>query len=348
LCLQIPRFLLAQLHTKSLSDKRTPYKVKSALVGFSKGSAALDEAYKEAVQRIEDQPSEDHQLARKVLSWITCAKRPLTTVEICCALAIEHGDTELKPESVPDVEDLVLVCAGLVVVDQESKIIRLVHYTTQEYFERILEAWMPTAQVDIASTCLTYLSFESFKKNGRYDYYSKSMIRYQLYDNAFLRYAAEYWGEHVRVVQDKVFELAYPFLIHDGLVPNVAQVRISILGYQSEFTCSSWPCNWTGLHITAQLGLYRVSMLLIERLKERSIVAVNTLNDDGQAPLHLAAEYGHCQTAKLLIHEGATIDAHNHINCIALQIASYAGHEHMVKLLLDQSWMIFARLRLTE
>ena len=32
---------------------------------------------------------------------------------------------------------LVSVCAGLVTIDRESNIIRLVHYTTEEFFERI-------------------------------------------------------------------------------------------------------------------------------------------------------------------------------------------------------------------
>jgi hypothetical protein len=101
--------------------------VKSTLATLSKGSAALDEAYKEAIQRIEGQLSGDYELAKKVLSWITYAKRPLTTTEMCCALAVELDEAEFDPENIPDVEDLLSVCAGLVVVDQESALIRLVH-----------------------------------------------------------------------------------------------------------------------------------------------------------------------------------------------------------------------------
>ncbi|KAF2809675.1 uncharacterized protein BDZ99DRAFT_33975 [Mytilinidion resinicola] len=133
-------FLLARLHTDSLLDKRTAKDVKLTLAKLSKSSAALDDAYKEAIQRIQGQLSGDYVLAKKVLSWITYAKRPLTTTEMCCALAVEPDETKLDPENIPDVEDLLSVCAGLVVVDQESAVIRLVHYTTQEYFERIRDA----------------------------------------------------------------------------------------------------------------------------------------------------------------------------------------------------------------
>jgi hypothetical protein len=55
------------------------------------------------------------------------------------------------------------VCAGLVTIDEESDIIRLIYYTTQEYFERTQTRWFPSAQTDIATTCLTYLSFDTFE-----------------------------------------------------------------------------------------------------------------------------------------------------------------------------------------
>jgi hypothetical protein len=69
------------------------------------------------------------------LRRISHAKRLLTTRELCDALAIESGDTALNNDNIFDVEDILAVCAGLITVDQESSVIRLVHYTTQEYFE---------------------------------------------------------------------------------------------------------------------------------------------------------------------------------------------------------------------
>ncbi|CAN9193849.1 unnamed protein product [Alternaria alternata] len=125
-------FLLARLHIDSLSDNTTAKEVKSTLTTLSKGVAALNDAYSEALERIEGQRTSQFKLAKSVLTWITFAKRPLITAELCCALAVEPGEAELDPENKPDVDDIVSVCAGLVVVDQESAIIRLVHYTTQE------------------------------------------------------------------------------------------------------------------------------------------------------------------------------------------------------------------------
>ena len=115
------------------------------------------------MERIEGQVTDQEELAKQVLSWITCAKRPLTTSELQHALAVEVGESELDEENLPEIEDMVSVCAGLVTVDEESDIIRLVHYTTQEYFERTQRHWFPNAETDITTICVTYLSFDVFE-----------------------------------------------------------------------------------------------------------------------------------------------------------------------------------------
>src|SRR5207248_6261970 len=134
---KIARFLLARLHVDSLLDKRTKQKVLSTLVKLTKGSATLDEAYGEAIKRIDRQLAEDRSLARRALSWISYAQRLLTTKELCHVLAIEPGDRALNNDNIYDMEDVISVCAGLVTVDEKSSIICLVHYTTQEYCERV-------------------------------------------------------------------------------------------------------------------------------------------------------------------------------------------------------------------
>jgi hypothetical protein len=110
--------------------------VRTALKHLATGSNAYDYAYKDAMVRIEGQVKDQKELGKQVLSWITCAERPLTTSELQHALAVEAGESALNQENLPQIEDMVSVCAGLVTVDKKSGIIRLVHYTTQDYFER--------------------------------------------------------------------------------------------------------------------------------------------------------------------------------------------------------------------
>jgi hypothetical protein len=75
---------------------------------------------------------------------------------------VEIGESQLDEDNLPQVEDMISVCAGLAIVDEESNIIRLAHYTTQEYFERTQSRWFPNANGDIVRICLTYLSFDTF------------------------------------------------------------------------------------------------------------------------------------------------------------------------------------------
>ena len=68
----------------------------SALEKLSKGSAALDNAYNGAIERIDGQLPEDRSLAKRAISWISYAQRLLTIQELCHALAIEPDDRALK------------------------------------------------------------------------------------------------------------------------------------------------------------------------------------------------------------------------------------------------------------
>jgi cell division septal protein FtsQ len=79
----------------SLIDRTTPKAMKQALKRLPKGSEALDKAYDKALERVEAQKEGFRELATQVLSWITYAARPLTTLELQQALAVEVGTSEL-------------------------------------------------------------------------------------------------------------------------------------------------------------------------------------------------------------------------------------------------------------
>ncbi|MCJ1465337.1 hypothetical protein MMC07_003955 [Pseudocyphellaria aurata] len=112
-------FLIAQLYVDSLCYKKT----KSL-------------AYDAAMEQIKGQQPEDKMLATNILSWIVHAQRPLTMKELCHALAVQPDDIMSDQDIVTDLEDVVSVCAGLVTVDEDSGIIRLVHYTAQDYLQK--------------------------------------------------------------------------------------------------------------------------------------------------------------------------------------------------------------------
>jgi len=162
-------FLLAHLFFESLKNKVSAKLIRKTLNELqddSKGKepklALLRRAYDNAMERLDGQQAGHKELASHVLSWIICAKRPLKTIDVQYAWAVKDGEDELDETAIPDAEDMLSACYGLVVIDKKSEIIRFVHYTVQEYFQDTLTRWFPTAHIDIANACVLYLSFKGF------------------------------------------------------------------------------------------------------------------------------------------------------------------------------------------
>ncbi|KAJ7108274.1 hypothetical protein C8R44DRAFT_938293, partial [Mycena epipterygia] len=152
-------FLLAKLHIESLSTKNTIKAVRDALQCLPRD---LDQTYDEAMQRINSQNEDDKQLAKLTLTWVAYAKRPLSVAELQEALAINPDASTLDVDELLDINIILSVSAGLIIVDEVVSVVRLIHYTTQHYFEKIQIIEFPSAHSDIASKCFAYLSFSEF------------------------------------------------------------------------------------------------------------------------------------------------------------------------------------------
>ncbi|KAJ7305570.1 hypothetical protein DFH08DRAFT_665880, partial [Mycena albidolilacea] len=105
---------------------------------------------------------DDKEVARLALTWVAYSKRPLTVPELREALAIEPDATSLDVDNLLDINIILSVCGGLVIVNEEMSTVRLVHYTAQHYFDSIQATHFPDAHTIIASTCFVYLSFTEF------------------------------------------------------------------------------------------------------------------------------------------------------------------------------------------
>jgi ankyrin repeat protein len=252
-------------------------------------------------------------------------------------LAVEPGEAELDPENKPDVDDIVSVCAGLVVVDQESTIIRLVHYTTQEYFERISSRLNPDGQLEIAQTCLTYLSFSVFESGScaTDEEFEERLCQHELLD-----YAAKHCGEHTLSVEAKVAYSACTLVSQSGTLSCAAQVLL-VPSYKYGGYSANYPAV-TGLHWIARFGLCNAAKEFLRR-KEDETCAVNAMDSNGEGSLMYAVEHGHCAMAGLLLDKGADVNARSKRYGNALQAASFRGHEAVVGLLLDKGAHINAR-----
>lgn len=300
--------------------------LKLAIRNLPQGINGLNKTYDQAMARINSQDAGYRELAKQVLSWVTYARRVLSTVEIQHALAVRSGMMDVDEDFLPEVHLLGSICAGLVTVDNSSNIVHLVHYTTQEYLKRTLT----DAEKDIAATCLSYLSFDAFNTGpcSTNEEFDKRLLRYPLYD-----YAAKNWGYHVCAASLETEQMTLEFLENSARINSCSQAlrAIKLLPH--------WP--WyikdgqgvTALHLTAYFGLKEPTIALIQWGHEP-----DAKDSSLRTPLSWAAELGQDEMVQfLLLQGGVDPDSRDIWDNTPLLLAAAYGHEAVVKLLVAKN-----------
>ena len=319
-------FLLAQLYMDSLSGAISPKAIRTALHYLPKRSNAYDQVFHDALARIDGQIENNKVLAKQVISWITLTQRPLTTAELQYAIAIEVGTSEFDAENLREVESMVSVCAGLVTVDEESRIIRLVHHTFQEYLERTQGDWFDRVEAEITTTCVTLLSFNAFETGfSRTDQEFEERLRsYPLYD-----YAARHWGYHASKALS-LDDAAFDFLQNSVKVEAASQAMIAHQETWLARRSQEVPRQMTGLHLAAYFGIEQASNALLSKGH-----ASDPLDSYGRTPLSWASQGGCEAVVKLLLENDVNADSKDNVSRTPLSYASQAGFMTTVEILLE-------------
>jgi len=152
---------MAELHMGALARKHNLTSILAALEALPD---RLHDTYDDVMDRIVGQGGEEVGLAMATLTWVVYAREKLTPKQIEHAVATTSELKKLSKYDLTLVDHLILLCCGIVTEDKESGTVRLVHYTTQEYFERTGSKWFPDAQNFIVTTCLKYITLASAGK----------------------------------------------------------------------------------------------------------------------------------------------------------------------------------------
>jgi len=344
-CLEIilslhPRFLLAKLHMDSLASKPTRRAIRKALETLPK---QLDETYDQAMERITSQSEDYSALAKNVLAWVSSAVRPLTVTELQHALAVELATTELDEDNIIEEELLVSVCLGLVEVDRMSAIIRLVHFTAQDYFVRTRLKLFPEAQKMIATACLSYLMLDFFQEDfileenlpsntgsppmtqvrANEEYFHARTEQYP-----FINYAVNNWGLHLQgLSDDKLKPLALRFLSNKTKTSCSAQI-MTFPKYSRRLKHLS---NVSGFHLCAWFNLWDLMLMLVDILG-----SPDEKDSAGQTPLMWAVAGRHKEfVRRLASRDDVDIGSKDNNAQTAFSYAAHEGQDSIVRLLMN-------------
>ena len=334
------RFLLPVLQLQGVLEAMTKSEVKATLSNLS---ANLGQAFENTIRRIEDEPRNRRRVATEALMWVSHARRPLHIGELCHALATKLGDTELDQDNLLPPRTIVESCSGLLVLNDESSTIRLVHYTLKDFLQSRGAQLLRQEETYITQVLFTYLCFDQPSgstaketQNGNKD----SNIYEELTMNrpSLLEYAATNWGYHAKISNSsKINELALAFLENAQKLTRAMQSQTPSLTYPEELNHhhDPWRSHFrhkrTALHVVAEFGLVELLRLLIDRGLD-----IEARDSYHNTSLHDATINGQKDALNLLLDCGAEIDANNFDGNTPLYLAVSYSHDQLVSTLLER------------
>jgi hypothetical protein len=313
-------FLLAHLYMDILAHIPTKRGVRKALSTLPTG---IDDTYADAWNRVITQNPQQAELGERILLWVVHTTRPLRKQEMQHALAVDEGDEELDLESLLDAGSLTSFCAGLVVINEHSNTVILVHPTTQEYFNDRKENLFPAAHEEISRVCITYLRMRPFTEEGALS--SWDALRKRWFSFPLLVYAAVNWGLHVRKADTEPATKLSISLLRDKQARHTASQALSL----NVIGTNTWDTEWPDLLTELPIEIAESTMSLDYLHSEIAELTVSL------GSLHLASHFGLVNSAKILIEAGIEVDSVDGTNGTSLHWALIESRNKMTGFLLD-------------
>ena len=353
---------MAELHMGALARKHNLTSILAALEALPD---RLHDTYDDVMDRIVGQGGEEVGLAMATLTWVVYAREKLTPKQIEHAVATTSELKKLSKYDLTLMDHLILLCCGIVTEDKESGTVRLVHYTTQEYFERTGSKWFPDAQNFIVTTCLKYITLASAGKiyssmagepegideaagllcsddessenagedldEGNESERAPPANRdesTQLRDCPLLDYTIHFWGVHAQdeAISGITQNSVLEFLEDEG--NRMHWVRTLEAYYPILFTEEI-----TKLPATCVAAIFGLEEIVGRLLQSGGSVSDISLPYQ-ETPLHWATLFGHVSVVRTLLSHGADVEARSG-GWTALHIAAVYDYVDIVQTLLQ-------------
>jgi len=320
------RFLLVSLNVDAILGEITLHQRRKRLDQMTKGEG-LGDAYAATLSRIQAQQRSMSKLGMEVLMWVSHSERPLHVDELCHALGVEEGSTDLNTQNIPAIETLLASCLGLVTVEKSSSTLRFVHYTLQEYLSHNPNLFIKPHSI-IAKVCLTYLNFRHVRGIS-------PTLRSAPPAAPFVKYASCHWGTHARrETTESVKRLALElFDGYDNHIASKMMLLHSMSIWDQPFDREDSPTGFTGLHGAAYLGCMEITASLLETHKWD----VRETDLKGYTATARAAMRGHEGVVRILLAQGdVNPNTPDESGRTPVSLAAENGHEGVVRVLLER------------
>ncbi|KAF8427950.1 hypothetical protein EV426DRAFT_640542 [Tirmania nivea] len=278
----------------------------------------LSGVYDEIMMSIESRPGAVFEFATRALKWMVVAKRPLKPEELIAA-------TELNPLSPPptktsqpsqtsqpfqtsqpaqepslDIEMVINICGGLIILDRKLQVLRFAHLSVQEYLETRENIWgIIDAHRFVSEGCLWTLQCGPSPEPAIYDY------------------AGHYWFRHCRSYQDLALSQNTQDFKHALDIPILNT-------YLGSFDCASIPFAWW-------VGW-------LEKISSPSRLREESVRSKPLSPAFAAAIFGLGELVSWLWHsEGVNMGIKNEKGQSLLYLASRYGTTWIMTCVLTRS-----------
>lgn len=270
---------------------------------------------------------------------MTYAFRPLSLKELQHALAIERGD-EFEEDDVIEAQFIIDICAGLLTIDPNTRMVNLVHFTTKKYFDQHRQKYFPDYHEIITMECAVYLSLPALRE---------ATLRMIANNYPLACYAAQYMAQHAREspevsLKPAVLEELCQLLSQ----PNKRKPLLALLdgldliksGAYSTAEADDADATETSSHISDSISLSNLSIADdAADVITPGLAGTPTAENKVQQPLevtalHLAASMGLTKVAGMLLNNTLDIDALDETGKTPLTVAMEKGFEKAVEFLI--------------
>ncbi|KAI5202583.1 hypothetical protein E4T39_04622 [Aureobasidium subglaciale] len=299
---------------------------RDVLAELDKAPKGIGQFYERELARIMQYGESSREVATSVLRWSLVSRRPLPIGALLEAVS--------QPEERTITRDEVLdVCRGLIVADDETETFRFAHLSIQEFLQEKAEYTQDALHTFAALRCLE--EFES----PRQDLYDE---KNQPNPNSecFYAYAVVYLMSHIGMIRERDVTLSAgigAFLVNEDAF--AAWNRDSLESKERQDSDRSIdefgePCL-NGRKPSPSLIIARFGLL--EMVDEQSTdTDWRYPSTSGDSPIHVSSHYGHLEIVQWLVEEkDINVNSCAYMGYTPLMSASASGNNHIVEYLLS-------------